>query len=173
MRNELKMGIFKALHSVITNMRASYPHQFVNFKCCFFFLSSFVVVDSIDEPCQSKEILPEGHLRQIARLLKGNEWEVLATFLDFNLASIEQRRLDISDEHGEDKEGRENSIFAMLVSWKRMKGNVTSIHTNQLANALIKTGRPDLAESLHSGMVMIVVTVTVVFLKMVNCCMEG
>ena len=111
----------------------------------------FIFVDSSEEPCKSKEILPEGHLRQIARLLKGNEWEVLATFLDFNLASVEQRRLDISDEHGENEEGRENSIFAMLVSWKRMKGNITAKCADQLADALIKTGRPDLAESLNSG----------------------
>ena len=84
--------------------------------------------------------LEEQDLRHLAKQI-GQEWETLATYLGFNKSQIEHFRINGTNR------GIENVIFDMLVEWKQNQPKGNNLR-KVLGDALIKTGRHNLAKSV-------------------------
>ncbi|XP_035679135.1 malignant fibrous histiocytoma-amplified sequence 1 homolog [Branchiostoma floridae] len=86
----------------------------------------------------SPDLLSDVRMLRLAKQI-GNEWKSLAIELGFTLAEIQRLQSD-------NPFSTEDSIFSMLVQWRRRQG--ASVHISALAEALTASGRKDLAEGI-------------------------
>ncbi|CAH1270107.1 MFHAS1 [Branchiostoma lanceolatum] len=84
------------------------------------------------------DLLSDVRLLRLAKQT-GNEWKSLGIQLGFTLAEIQRLQSD-------NPFSTEDSIFSMLVQWRRRQG--ASVHISALAEALTDAGRKDLADSI-------------------------
>ncbi|XP_078688982.1 THO complex subunit 1-like isoform X2 [Branchiostoma floridae x Branchiostoma belcheri] len=85
-----------------------------------------------------QSLLSDVGMLRLAKQL-GKEWKSLAIELGFTLAEIQRLQSD-------NPFSTEDSIFSMLVQWRRRQG--ASVNVSALAAALTAAGRKDLADSV-------------------------